>query len=212
MQPVGDQGRRADLAADPDAVAGDQLVAGEPDDRRRRHQAEGPHLHRVQQAPSRLVAGQGRRGGDEGHDDDPGQILGAAITVGVAAGGGSPAQGEGDGQRDGGERVGQVVQGVAEQGHRAAAPHHHGLQDGGDRQGGEGHGQRPDALATGLELGVDRHGGVVAVRGDQVPEPSEKPRRMVVLGMLGHQGLALPLVGSKCTMAMATFRKPWKAD
>ena len=88
-----------------------------------------------------------------------------------------------------------------------------------------------------VSVGIDRHRGVVAVRGDQVPQPSRKPRRtvVVVVGAMAigravlkvgirlllawrqaHvdevSGLALRPVGSNCTMAMATFRKPCKAD
>ena len=40
MHAVGDQRRGADPAADPDPVDGDQLVAGEPDQRRGKHPAQ----------------------------------------------------------------------------------------------------------------------------------------------------------------------------
>ena len=86
VQPVGDQRRRADLAAGPDAVPGDQLVAREPDQRR------GGDRDQVRDAAAgasgghRLVGGQRRGRGDGQHDHDPGQVLGPAVAVGVAAG------------------------------------------------------------------------------------------------------------------------------
>jgi hypothetical protein len=74
---------------------------------------------RVQQPADRGVGGRGRGQHDHGHDDDAGQVLGPAVTVGVAAGGKPPAEQERDAERHRGQRVGRVVQRVAEQRDRA---------------------------------------------------------------------------------------------
>ena len=58
---VGDQRRGADPAADPDPVDGDQLVAGEPDQRRRQHPAQICQRLRLEEPADRLIAGQHRR-------------------------------------------------------------------------------------------------------------------------------------------------------
>jgi len=49
VQPIGDQRCGTDLAADPDAVPGDQLVAGKPHDRRDRDSNQVRYPLRVHQ-------------------------------------------------------------------------------------------------------------------------------------------------------------------
>src|ERR1022692_476613 len=115
VQPVGDQRRGADLAAGPDPVAGYQLVASEPDQRRGGDRDQVRHFTRVHQPADRLVGGQ-RRGRGDGEDDrDPGEVFRAPVSVGVATvrrGGGGGARhaprarggGGGGGGRGGGAR------------------------------------------------------------------------------------------------------------
>ena len=56
MQTIGDQRRGPDLPADPDPVAGDDLVPQEPDDRCGCHRGEMTDLLRVQQPVDGLVS------------------------------------------------------------------------------------------------------------------------------------------------------------
>ncbi len=72
VQPVGDQRRRADLAAGPDPVPGDQFVAGEPDHRRDSNRDQVGHCPRVRQPGDRLISGQRRRRRDHKDDHNPG--------------------------------------------------------------------------------------------------------------------------------------------
>ena len=105
MQPVRDQRCRADVAPHPDPVARDQLVPGEA------HQAgdgDRPQVARVaagdQPTHRRVGRHQGRDADDE-DDRDARQVLGATEAVGVAAGRRTPAEPEGDRERDRGQRV-----------------------------------------------------------------------------------------------------------
>ena len=77
------------------------------------------------------IAGDRRGQGDHRDDEQPGEVFGAAEAVGVAAGGGAPAQRERDPQRDRGQRVGEVVDGVGQQRDRPGERHDHQLRDGG---------------------------------------------------------------------------------
>jgi hypothetical protein len=68
VQAVGDQGGGADAPADGDAVAGDEFVSGEPDQRGDRDGPEVPDGGRVQQPADGFVAGGGGGGGDDQDD------------------------------------------------------------------------------------------------------------------------------------------------
>ena len=119
MQPVSDQGRRADLPADPDAVPGDQLVAGEADHRRDANSDQARHRARMRKPCHRLVTSQHRRRGDDEHDHHPGQVLGPPVPVGITARGRAPPGDERDSQRHRRQRVSRIVQRVTEQRDRA---------------------------------------------------------------------------------------------
>jgi hypothetical protein len=170
MQPVSDQRRRADLAADPDPVPGDQLVAGEPDHRRHRHRDQIGHRARMGQPGHRLIGRQRRGRRDDRDNHHPGQVLGAAIPVGVAAVRRAPAHHERNSQRHRGQRVGRVMQRVAQQRHRARHPYHHRLEHRGGTEHGQREPQRPDTLRIGLHRRIHLVGGVMRMRAQQVPQ------------------------------------------
>jgi hypothetical protein len=155
MEPVSDQGGRADLPADPDPVAGDQLVAREADHGGDSHRGQITHRVRMREPGHSRVGGQrGRRGNDQ-DDDHAGQVLGPAIPVGVAAGRRPPADDERDRQRHRGQRVGGVVQRVAQQRHRPGERNHDRLQHRGRREHRQGDPQRAQAFRAGLHRRID---------------------------------------------------------
>jgi hypothetical protein len=182
MQPVGDEGGRADSAAGADTRPGHPLVAREADQTGRGHRPKVPDLLRFQQSPQRLVARVDRRGGDHQDHEDACQVLGPPETIGVAAGGGPAAEQKGDGERQGGQCVGRVVHGVAEQCHGAGERGDHRLYDSGRAEHPEGEPQRPQTLGRPLQHGVHLFGGLMAVRGQGMPDPVAQalPRPMVV--------------------------------
>lgn len=94
VQAVGDEGSRPDLAADGDAVAGDEFVAREADEPGERDDPQMLDRVWVQQSLDRLVGGECGGGGDDQDDHDSGEAFGAAETVGVAASCGAPAEQE----------------------------------------------------------------------------------------------------------------------
>ena len=146
----------------------------------------------VDQAAHRLDRGDRRRQGDHRDHEQPGQVFGAAESVGVAAGGGLGAQGERDPQRDRGQRVGEVVDGVGQQRDRAGDHHDHQLRDRGGAQRQQADLHRPDTGGAGFQRAVDAVGGVVAVRGEHLPQ-----RRA---DLAAPAAVAMPVV---VTMAMA---------
>ena len=130
---------------------------------------------RVDQPPDRLVAGDDGGQRDHGDDEHAGEVLGPAVAVGVAAGGGAAAEGERDPQRHGGQRVGEVVDGVGQQRDRSGDQHDGSCSTAVTSRTDQADLQRPDALGAGLQRRVDRVGGVVAVRPQHRPQPA--PRR-----------------------------------
>ena len=114
---------------------------------------------RVDQPADRLVAGDDRRERDHRDDEQPGEVLGAAVAVGVAAGRGASADDEGDPERDGGQRVGEVVDRVGEQRHRAVSSDDGELDDRGDPEGDEADLDSADAVVLALAGVVDRSAG-----------------------------------------------------
>ena len=177
VQPVGDERRRADRASDPDAVDRDELVAREADDPGR---DDDPRV--ASSARGRAAAGSTRSrrrpptAAIISDDEDAGEVLGAAVAVGVAAVRRPPAEDERDPQRDRGQGVGEVVDRVGQQRHRAGDDHEQCLGEGGDPERDEADLDGADALGAGLERGVDRVGGVVAVRLEEARE-TPRPRR-----------------------------------
>ena len=121
---------------------------------------------RVDQSADRLVRGNDRRERDHGHDEDPGQVLGPTVSVGVAAVRRAPAQDERDPQGYCGQRVGEVVDGVRQECDRPGEQDNDQLGDRRDAQGDQADLDRPDPLDTGLKNRVDRVGRVVAVRAE----------------------------------------------
>ena len=115
---VGDEGRRADGPALADAEERDGLVADEADESRHGDPSHVVDRRRVQEAVDGLPSGEHGRQGDHGDDEESGEVLGAAVAVGVTAGGGASAEDEGDPERDRGERVAEVVDRVGQQRHR----------------------------------------------------------------------------------------------
>ena len=161
--------------ADPDAVDGHGLVAGEADQAGDQHPPEVVQRLRVEQPVDRLPGGNDRRQRDDGDDEQPGQVFGAAVAVGVAPGGRPAAEHERDPERDRGQGVGEVVDGVGEQRDRTADEHDDQLQGGGAEQDEQADFHRPDALCAGLQGIVDRVGGVVAVRHEEAVEEALDP-------------------------------------
>jgi hypothetical protein len=84
VQPVGDEGGRADLASHADAVAGDQFVAEEADDSCSGDSPEMVDLLWMEQSVDGLIGGEHARQGDHGDDEQATEVLGSPITVGVA--------------------------------------------------------------------------------------------------------------------------------
>ena len=129
---------------------------------------------RVGEAPDALPRGDHRRRGDHEDDEQTREVLDAAEAVGEAPRRRPARQREGDPQRDGRERVGQVVHGVGEQRDRAREDHDHALQHGGQAEDHEADEHRTDAFGARLERGVGGLGRVVAVRLDDVQQPPEQ--------------------------------------
>ena len=128
VQAVGDERGGADASADADAVERDELVAGEPDQACGDEDADVGDGLGVEQAADRLVSGDEGRQRDHRDDEDSGQVFGSSVAVGVAAGCCATAEGEGDPQRERGQRVGEVVDGVGEQRDRAGEQDNDGLR------------------------------------------------------------------------------------
>jgi hypothetical protein len=160
-------------------VAGDQLVAEEPDDRGGGDRPQMGDLVWVQQSADGLVRGEDRGQGDHGDHEQPGQVLGAAVAVGVALGSRLPAERERDQQRNGGQRVGDVVERVTEEPHRPGQCDYYSLQKGGQAEAGQADQQGPSPGLVGFESVVDLVRGVVEVPAHQfrqrVPHPAPPP-------------------------------------
>jgi hypothetical protein len=183
VEAVGDEGGGADATADPDAVRGDELVASEPDGASGRDPPGPVDGLGVDEPVDGLPRGDAGRQGDHGHDEDAGQVLGAAVAVRVTPVGGPAPEPERDAERHRGEGVGEVVDGVGQQGHRAGQRDHDDLEHRGDAEAAEADDQRPHALAVGGGR-VDGIGMVVAVRREQVANGGDHPgAAAVVMGV-----------------------------
>ena len=174
VQAVGDQRGGADLAAGADAVAGHPLVAGEADQRGGGDRPQVGDVAGVQQPVDGLVGGQCGGGGDGQHDDDPGQVLGAAVAVGVAA------------VRARRPMTNAMPSGTAVSASAAlwmVSPSSATDPDSATTtawitvhaQDGQGHPQRAHALACWPPCRVDLIGGLVRMRAQQVPHPGSQP-------------------------------------
>jgi CheY-like chemotaxis protein len=127
----------------------------------------------------------GQRGGHGDHRDhkQPGEVFDAAESVGVAAGGGAPAQCECDPQRDRGQGVGKVMDGVGQQGDRAGDQHDHQLGDGGGAECEQADLDRADTGDAGFQRAVDAVGGVMAVRCEHLQQRCAKPPAATVVAV-----------------------------
>ena len=178
MDPVCDESRGADLLSDPDAIDGDDLVPGEADEASSRDKPKIVDFLRLQEPADGFPCRDDRGEGDDGNDEQAGNVLGPPEAVGVAAGGVSAAEDECDPQGDGGQGVGEVVDGVGEEGDGSADEEDEELQDRRREQDDQADLQGSDALRARLERVVDRVGGVVGVRDEQTVEESFDPCRV----------------------------------
>ena len=131
---VGDHRVRADAAADADLHHRDELVADEADYSCQGDPLEVFQRQRIEQALDGLIKDIGGAEADGDDDEDAGDILKAAVAVGVALVGGAAGDIEGEEQRDGVERVAQIVHGIRQQRHAAARHIDDDLQGGGQAE------------------------------------------------------------------------------
>jgi hypothetical protein len=107
---VGFECRRSDPPAGADAVDRDPFVAEEPDQAGDRGRQQIAGRLRMDQAIDRLPGSDQRRDEDDRHHRDPREVLDPTQAVGQPARRRAPAQDEGGGERNGGQRVAGVVE------------------------------------------------------------------------------------------------------
>ena len=179
---IGHQGGGADLVAHADAKDRHSLVSEEADDRGGDHPAHVADRRWLQQLLVALPSGDDRAGEDHQHHHGAGNILGAAVAVGVAAVGGALAQGEGDPERHGGEGVGEVVDRIGQQRHAAADQDDYHLEERRCAQADQRDLQGPDAPLAALQRRVDLVLCRVAVaKGQQLAQPAQRPALAVAV-------------------------------
>ena len=141
---VGDQGGAGESAAAAESDLGGELVAEEADQAGGGEHPEVRQVLRVDEAEDRFV--ERDAGGDEDgeHDGEAGELLGA-----------EGAQVEGDPERDGGERVAEVVDQVGEQRDRAGEGKDRDLRACGESEDGEADRDGLDAGAGADDRAVD---------------------------------------------------------
>ena len=149
VQAVGYQRRRANFAPHANAENRDQLVAQKADDGRRRDPAQIAQRLWMSDSLDRLVEHEQRTTEDHQHNQRPGQVLGAAVAVGVAAVASAAGQRERQPERDGRQGVRKVVRRVGQQCHTAADRHHADLKERRDQQAGQRQFERADAARRG---------------------------------------------------------------
>lgn len=99
------------LPADADPVARDGLVTQETDQPSSGDRPNVRNRSWVQQPVDRLVRGQSTGQGDHGDNEQASEVLGAAVSVGVALGWSAPRQAEGNQEAATNEAVGCRVWG-----------------------------------------------------------------------------------------------------
>ena len=194
--PVGDERGRADRAADPDPVERDGLVADEADEPGGEDDRDVRHRLGVDEPADGLVGGEDRRRGDHQEDEQPGEVLGAAVAEGVAAGRGASADGEGDPERDRGEGIAEVVDRVGEQGDRARDEHDGELGDRGDPEDRGARSSGRGCRAVARQGVVDRVARIVAVADehlDRTPQPAQGVAVRVVVAVLAVVVMVRPV-------------------
>jgi hypothetical protein len=167
---VGFERGAADLAAHTDAEQRHQLVAQETHHRCGDDPAQVAQRLGGYQLLVRLPGCQRRAGHHHQHDKHPGQVLGAAKAIGVAARRRASPKHKGDPQWHGGERIGEVMDGVGQQRRAAADQDDDQLEHCGGEQAGERDLQRPDAALAALQRGVGARAGMAMA----VQEPAKQ--------------------------------------
>jgi hypothetical protein len=139
---------------------------------------------RVDQPIDRLIGGQHRRQRDHGDQEQPTQILRAAIAVGVALRRRPAREPKRDQQRHRRQRVRDVVQRVAQQRHRARQQHDDRLNHRRHRKPGQADQQRPTPCRIRLQDVVHLIGRIVRMTTDRlrhaVTDTSPHRRTMTV--------------------------------
>ncbi len=191
VQAIRDQRSGADLPADPDPIDRHQFVTGEPDQPGREDDPDMADRLLIDQSPDRLVSGQHSRQRDHRDDEQPGQILGPAVTVGVPAGRLPARQRKGDPQRYCRQRVGEVMDRIGQQCDRAGEDHDQQLGDRGEQQDQQADLQGADAGGIRFQRIVDGIGGIVAVRLEhRYEEPLDPGRVRMPMGVI----VGMPMV------------------
>ncbi len=188
MVSVGHEGGRTDVAADPDAVPGHELVAREADDAGHQDRGDVGHHLRVDEPVDGLPAGDERREGDHDQHEEPREVLRASVAEGVAPGGRPRADDEGDPQRDGRQGIAEVVDGIGEERYRAREDDHHELEGRRDPERDERELERADAPFVARQRLVERVARVMAVSDEAVEEAEHAPTvgmRMGVVMVVG---------------------------
>lgn len=143
--PVGDEGGAGEAAPGAEPDPGGRLVAEEADDPGQGQNPEVRERLRVEQARDALEEGDEGADQDRQDDEEAGDPLGAC----------APEQ-EGDPERDGGERVPDVVDQVGEQGDAVAEDEDRSLRERGRAQDREADADRPQARAGTRDRRVDQ--------------------------------------------------------
>src|SRR6185312_9629699 len=115
MLAIGDESGTADLSAHPHAEERDALVAGETDNRGGNDRPELRDVLRMEEALNRLITCDDSADENCQHDGNAGKILDAAIAEGEPFARSALAEHEGDGKRNGGGRVADIVDRVGEE-------------------------------------------------------------------------------------------------
>ena len=160
------------------------------------------------QAVDRLPRGHHAREGDHQDDEDAGDVLGPAVAVGEPAVGRPAAEAERQPQRQGGQRIGDVVQAVAQEGHGPTGPGDDELEHGGRRQPDQGDLEGPDALPAVLEGAVDDDAAVAVPRTAVTVTVA-----VVVVAVLGSVVLVRGtiLASTRSELCSSTSTAPWPA-
>ena len=117
----------------------------------------------------RLPGGDDRAGEDNQHDEHAGHVFRPVVAVGEAAVRRAPAEGEGYPERQGGQRVGGVVDGVGQQPGAAADDSDDQLEDRRRAQDQQAGADGADAFFAALQRGIDLH----AAMGVPMPQPEQ---------------------------------------
>ncbi len=210
MVAIGYERGRADPTPDPDPVHRDGLVAEEADHAGQRHQPDVVVGPRVGEGLQALVADQHRRRCDEQHDDDAGEVLDAAETVGEPSARRTAQQDERDPQRHRGESVRHVVDGVGQQRDGPAEQEDNHLQQRGDGEDDQTDLGGADPRGRGHQSAVDGVCVVVAVRAEEVGDAGTQPSRPCRAVVMGRRVVVVlvPVVAHPVVAACCAWERP----